>query len=716
MVIRLLLATLLLPLTATAQPLCPSSPAPAPGALIGAAMLQERGDAYLGFATATLHAGSPVNVIAHLERRRRDPGFAVDIATVSPAALADVFAKIDTMEDPSDFDMMYLLWLWLGARRDLPADTAAAIEQRLLAFKYWYTDPTPPGIIDDKWYWSENHRIIFHMLEYLAGQEFPDRVFSISGLTGAAHRARARARILAWIEERSRFGFFEWHSNVYYLKDINPLLLLAEYAADEEIACRAAMVLDALLLDIAVHLQQGVFGAPHGRSYMKDKWSGLAEDTFGLQKLLFDDTAFDYASSSDAGVLGFVTARRYRPPEVLRRIARSERVGVDRQRMGVRMDLFAPLAAPTRPPAGFSYSDPEDLAFWWSMGAITAWPVLPLTLQTIEQYSLWDTELFQDFATLRPFAADVGQATQLAHGLARAIAFGLTAEVNTYTWRSPEVSLATAQDYRAGDYGAQYHAWQATLDAEALVFTTLPTDPVTRSPLLQWPDGDGYWSGTIMPRSAQHQRVGMHVYAPQYVSSATPPFDAFAYQPSTHAFLPQERFDEVRRRGNWTIARKGQGYLALWSWRLPDWQPYSAETLAARGFTQSFDLVAPGGADNVWIVEVARAAEWPSFDAFAAAVEAAPVTAAPLGTGAGGVSRGFDVRYGSPSAGLLTFGTSAPLTVDGRVQRIHDYPRMHNAWVYARHGSRALQARDGGYSMRLHFPRGLRLLSAPASP
>ena len=192
-----------------------------------------------------------------------------------------------------------------------------------------------------------------------------------------------------------------------------------------------------------------------------------------------------------------------------------------------------------------------------------------------------------------------------------------------------------------------------------------------------------------------------------------PPFDAFAYEPYTHAFFPQERFDEVRRRGHWTIARKGDGYLALWSWRLPDWQPYTAEALAARGFTQSFDLVAPGGAENVWIVEVGRAAEWPSFDAFAAAIEAAAVTATPLGAGPGGASLGFDVRFESPSAGVMTFGTSAPLTVGGRARRIRDYPRMHNPWVYARHGSRALQAREGGYSMRLHFPRALRLLSAP---
>ena len=101
------------------------------------------------------------------------------------------------------------------------------------AFKYWYTEPTPPGLIDNKYYWSENHRIIFHTLEYLAGQAFPKARFDNDGRTGAEHRAHAKQLIDDWIAEKARFGFTEWHSDVYYQKDVTPLLSLVEWADDE---------------------------------------------------------------------------------------------------------------------------------------------------------------------------------------------------------------------------------------------------------------------------------------------------------------------------------------------------------------------------------------------------------------------------------------------------------------------------------------------------
>ena len=84
--------------------------------------------------------------------------------------------------------------------------------------------------------------------EYLAGQRHPDRIFSVTGMNGAQHMARARLDILRWIEERSRWGFTEWHSDVYYQKDITPLLSLAEWAEDEYVADRAPALAVHLLL------------------------------------------------------------------------------------------------------------------------------------------------------------------------------------------------------------------------------------------------------------------------------------------------------------------------------------------------------------------------------------------------------------------------------------------------------------------------------------
>src|SRR5262249_38089931 len=147
-----------------------------------------------------------------------------DPVAVTADRFAPVFAAIDRFDDCTDFDVLYLLNLWYAYGDHLPAETREAISARLVAFKYWYTEPTPPGVTGKRWVWSENHRIIFHVDEYLAGLAFPDETFTNDGRTGADHATSARARILDWFEEKVRFGFSEWHSDVYYQKDVTPLL------------------------------------------------------------------------------------------------------------------------------------------------------------------------------------------------------------------------------------------------------------------------------------------------------------------------------------------------------------------------------------------------------------------------------------------------------------------------------------------------------------
>jgi hypothetical protein len=151
----------------------------------------------------------------------------------------------------------------------------AAIEQRMVEFRYRWDDPLPADRVDHKWFWSENHRIILAVDEYLAGRAFPDRVFTVTGLTGAQHADRARPEILSWIDERARFGFSEWHSNVYMLKNITPLLTLIELCDDEELIRRGTAALDLCLADLAMHLQKGAYGATRGRTYKMEKMSAL---------------------------------------------------------------------------------------------------------------------------------------------------------------------------------------------------------------------------------------------------------------------------------------------------------------------------------------------------------------------------------------------------------------------------------------------------------
>jgi hypothetical protein len=683
---------------------------------------------YLTFATQSLDPGSIANAIAHMERDRIDPSYTAPVGAFGENAWDGRFAKLADFEDTSDFDVLELIHAYLGygvGHRRHPAvapELWSKVETAILGFKFWYDQPTPEGIIDDMWYWSENHQIIFHTIEYLAGQTFRKETFTVTGMTGAEHREHARSFILRWLDHRARFGFDEWHSNVYYPLDVKPLLTLVEFAKDREIKSKAAMILDRLLFDLSLHTFRGAFGATHGRSYKKDKNTALHENTFNLAKLLFDQTEYEYTSRGDSTAAMMARARRYRLPAVILDVARSDVPFADRERMGIYFDEFATVFSDYPAPYGFSFDGEEDVVVWWSMGALTTWQVLPQVFWMADTYGLWETELFQPFLELRDALGVLEWAQAFAWNMAHAAALELMKEVNTYTYRTPDYMLSSAQDYRKGSRGNQYHAWQATFDANAQVFTTHPAVPPREN--TEWRDDPdpGNWTGTAsMPRSAQHQNVAIHLYAPQYVPLPTEPFATFMrYEPYTHAYFPQDHFDEVVRDGNWTFGRFRDGYIALYSWRLAEFVDHGP-TVPTNGMLQPFDLIADGGPDNVWIVECGRAADWGgSFTAFQDAIRAASVNVVPVTEGLpiSAVPPFFEVEYESPSLGTVSFGWESPLLVADEEIPIRDYPRYDNPWTQTEFLSQDLVLHDRatGAGLLQYFEKGRRFAFRLKSP
>jgi len=716
------------------------------------AFLAERARAYLEYATEA-NADSILNAIAHMERDQVDAGYDAPQGALDVGAFARSFEKFEKLLDTRDFDGLYLLNAVLGYE-DHPYLTPAlwdAMREALLSFKYWFTDPTPPmpdpdlpeRDWDETFYWTENHQILFHTLEYLAGQRFPEECFWIAGLarskdcsaegemTGAAHQARARELILRWLDERWELGFSEWHSNIYYQKDATPLLSLVEYADDEEIRTRAAILLDVLLLDLATHTHRSVLGVTHGRSEMKDTHQGSRNDTWGIVLLLFaQQDEHGYASRGDAGATLFARAKRYRMPQLILEAANDPRPFVARERIGVEIDERGPLIEDPPHPPGHSFDDtPENFTFWWGIGAWTAWQVVPLTIANAERYNLWPIELLAPFEPLldvlgRP--PPVGVSQTLAASGWPALSLGLLKEVNTYTYRNADYILSTAQDYRPGANAGQVHSWQATFDHDAMVFTTHPMN--AQQPPSEWigrTDGQpGYWSGTAsQPRSAQHENVAIHLYSPRYPDGGL--LGALDFEALTHAYFPRDAFDEWSQQAGWTFGRAHDAYVALYSWRDTAWADYPPDELALLPptrngpFTQSFDLVAEGGPDNVWIVECGRAADWPSLDAFREAILAASVIVTPREgppSELGAEFPVFDVLYDSPSLGVVSFGWDAPLFVAGEQVPLGDYPRIANPWVDAERGAAQITMQGEASRAVLDWALGTRNVSALPEP
>ncbi len=673
------------------------------GDFVGRARFRDRQDDYLKFATQVLDPGSILNVLAHAERAERDRRFTWDADAVTVEGFADELSDMRNWKDTSDFDALYFVNLLYGYEGQLPPAVVAEIDDALLGFEYWFTEPTPDGIVDEKYYWSENHRIIFHTIEYLVGQRHPDDVFRNDGRTGREHMVEARGRIIDWLDEKADLGFTEWHSDVYYQKDVTPLLTLVEWAdGDDELTTRASMVLDLVLFDVALHLHDGNLGATHGRSYMKDKSKAADQDTFHLAKLLFDDTELDYLSRGEAGATLLSRAQRYRLPAVIRRVARSKKPMVDRERMGVPLDITVPVTPDPEAPYGYGFDDPENVDFWWERGAQPAWQTVDITIDAIDTYDLWDTPTFEQFKPLRDAVGDDRDAARtLLQSLSRTLSFALLNEANTVTYRDRDVMLSTVNDFRPGTYSDQHHVWQATLSEDAVVFTTLPkNEPFVGAD--GWPDADGYWTGSgALPRSAQHGRTSVSLYAPRVPNEFV--LGGFTRLDYTHAWFPTERFDEVVRAGNWTFGREGDGYVALWSHRPVEWRTYAPGEVFTDGLTEPFDLVAPGGPDNVWISHVGSRRLDGSFESFVADLTARVPEVDVRAPTAEGFPGGFDVAFDSPSEGVVSIGQDGAFTVAGAEVPLRNELRYDNPWSTTPFRSPVVEIGDSSGRLVLDF-------------
>ncbi len=688
--------------------------APGSPGLVEEAAWQARIDEYLAGATADIDPSNVSAIVSALVAAHRDPEFTWDPTTVTVDALQERWDQIDEWRDTRDFALNYMHWVLALADGSTPmttidASVIEAIEQRLLDNRYRYDDPLPDDRIDHQWFWSENHILILLVDEYLAGQRMPDKTFTITGLTGAEHVERSKPLILEWVAERAKFGFFEWHSHVYMKKNVEPLCTLVQFADDPELVLAAAMALDLCVLDMAGHCHVGTYTASRGRTYAKDKTSGR-EGTFDMFKLLFDDTELPYGGGSDAGSNHLAGATRYRPPQALLDIAAGDAPGVTRERHGIFVDGAAPVTENPEAPFGYDFDDPDNLEFWWSQGAIGMWQLAGVSLAEAEKFRLLESELMAPVKAL--VALNEGDPDQVRAFVQRnhaVINFGQLREANTYAWRGDTVAMATVLDHRFGQMRDQIHVWQATVDPGAYVFTTHPAKDLVEGE--SWSDDSkpGYWTGEAsIPRSAQHERTGIHIYQPAWDETTVDPilWAAFGYQDYTHAFVPQDRFDEVVRDGRWTFARKGDGYIALWSWREPDWRVYNPAVNPTDGMTQPFDLVAAGGPDNVWIVEVGDAGSADTFEAFTAAVKASEPAVERT-------AEGFTVAWTSPTSGEVAFGSTGPFTVAGEEQDMAEFPRHESQWGTVDRLATTFELASDDATLALDFEKSTRQVAAP---
>jgi hypothetical protein len=539
----------------------------------------------------------------------------------------------------------------LRERENFPQ--AQASKRVILDFQYRLGESNPsPGKLE---FWRESSQILLYSSEYLAGQLFPDEV--ANGKTGRERMGTARAKIHRWLDWRVRTGFSQWDSSSEAARVLAALLNLVDFADDYEVAQRATMMVDLLLLDIAVDSHFGQNASSQGRTSAQQVKGAAGDPLVTAQAILWGLGRFQ--SNSDLGSVSLSLTKKYQLPPVL------EAIALDAPETLVNLERHS-LDLGKAEKWNLTFG-PEDIDIWWAMGAFAHPWVIETTRDLAAAWNLRNSPLFKKLGNPRLAA--------LSPWLEGNLAGALNSQVNKITYRTPDYVLANTQDWRKGQRGWQQQVWQATLGPYAVVFAHNPDSLEEGS----------YWSSQgRLPRSAQFRNILVALY--------DLPTNRGLFETShlnfTHAYFPKWAFDEVREvpapgGGGWIFGRKGEGYIALYCHLPYQWQtqgPYANQEIIALG------------RQNVWLVQMGRAAVDGEFSQFVQAVSSAPLEI-----------KGLNVTWTVPGTGTLHFCWNGPLTVDSLEVPLMGYPRWDNPYIRAEFGSTQFNVRQGDLTLKLDF-------------
>lgn len=566
--------------------------------------------------------------------------------------------------DCSDFRAQLLFKIYKDCASALSERCAALIKKTLLNFKYFMDEPGD----DSMCYWSENHQILFAVSEYLAGQEWPDEVFTNSGMTGREHRQKAEERIYAWMKQRFAFGFSEYLSNNYLAEDLAPMANFIAYAEDEAAVDRMKSIMDILWLDVALNSVNNRFCAVSSRMYGNNKAGNFYGNSIApAMNHLWGKEAAD-ALLSDKSIsetekrhiranlkkrpnhilicfCDLVKKGKYVLPPVIREIALSQD--------NLEIKMGCGLSPRDLAHEGLIGQQPRQIMAQLGAETFTNPEVIRNTLQYLKTNGMFSNSFvsyfkFTGLTALRWI--DLQKLSEkhkvMPHGIA-------TGRGNVYTYRTSTYALSTVIANDPDRCGAQDHEWSANIGETLALFTTHPAGNGQN----RYSSSPGYWIGNgRRPMSVQYKNVNITIYKiPQKKR-----LGEFGLSPITHAYMPVDFYDEFMLSENIAFARKNNVFVALISDGELKFKPYDYESL--KGLfsnlktelppellpSREFDLCRSGGAYHCYITELSDATV-ETFESFRQRILSNPVHFS-LGsvsyqTAFGSISSSFDGEF-----------------------------------------------------------------------
>ncbi len=585
---------------------------------------------------------------------------------------------VNRRRDCSDFvvnGLIRLAYKYFGSGK-LTTAQEEAIRETLLNFNYWMDEPNP--LKTDMIHFTENHQILFHTAEYLAGQLFPDQTFSNNNRSGRRRMDHARPLIERWLDYHSRTGFAEWDSPNYYPLNIAALLNLVDFCQEKELSEKAEKVVNLIVFDIAVDSFYGQYASTHGRAEVSDIKSGAGDDMMTFQALLWGLGRFQ--DVNNVAAVSLATSNSYNLPAVLEAIGQDnpeELINCERHSIKLtEEDAFF---------HNLSFRDYRDAPRWLGMGIFLHPQVVDAMVKMADNWDFWhygssDHDRYEPLKKLARLASRLGILGKWSDKIGIDLVGAELTEVNKMTYRTPDYMLSCAQDYRKGEMGFQQHIWQATLSPYAVVFTTNP-DALTEDSN----DRPNYWAGNgRLPRAAQHKNLLISLYNTDRNRGLLERH----HHAFTHAYFPRFAFDRIEEKrifpgGGWIFAQKDDAYIALYSHLSYKWQH--------KGPDAGKEIIALGRR-NSWLCLMGRRAVDGSFDEFMEGIVSSKLSV-----------EGLNVDFDAPRIGRVTFGWNEPFTVNGREILLKYYPRWDNPYCTAEFNTNRFQIKHGRKKLSLEI-------------
>lgn len=223
-----------------------------------------------------------------------------------------IMSEIDGVrkrKDCSDFHFTIILYIYRSFYAVLSDKLKSRIELEMRRYRYWIDEPGD----DVMWFFSENHALLFHICQYLAGGSLPEQIFTNSKMTGRQLEQKAVGLLDDWFAAFFKEFITEWNSSAYIPVDVLGIGTLYNLTPqDSELHQKAKKALDMIFYSLCINEHKGAVMTSFGRTYEKELKGNYNAGTTGLLYVTYNA---GYLNRAVIGYLPLILGDYQAPPE-----------------------------------------------------------------------------------------------------------------------------------------------------------------------------------------------------------------------------------------------------------------------------------------------------------------------------------------------------------------------------------------------------------------